>query len=37
MYDPEFMNKALSKLKQVMEEEIKTSINKHKINTYEKV
>jgi hypothetical protein len=37
MNDPEFMNKSLSKLKQVMEEDIKTSINKHKTNTYEKV
>ena len=30
MYDPEFMNKALSKLKQVMKEDIETSIKKHK-------
>jgi len=37
MYDPEFMNKSYSKLKQVMEDEITKSINKHKINTYEKV
>jgi hypothetical protein len=37
MNDPEFMNKSLSKLKQVMEEDIKTSINKYKTNTYDKV
>jgi len=34
MYDPEFMNKALSKLKQVMEEDIKTSINKQHKKEY---
>ncbi len=35
MNDPSFMNKSLSKIKQVMEEDINKSIHKHKTNTYD--
>lgn len=35
--DPHFMNKALSKLKQVMEDDINKSIHKFKTNTFETV